>query len=96
MSGWRIVIPCVLTVAAVFGLCWLPERSFEWIDEVLGFELMVRDLLPNVGLFWYLFTEMFAEFETFYVLVLQLFVFIFVAPFTIRLWRHPMLLFWYL
>ena len=96
LSVFRLLVPCTVALGVLAGICWLPERSWAWVDEVWGFELFVRDLKPNLGIFWYLFTEMFAEFETFYLLVLQLFVFLFAAPFTIRLARHPMLLFWVL
>jgi phosphatidylinositol glycan class U len=93
-SVFRILAPAVLATAALVGVCWLSMRSFEFVDEVFGFELLVRDLTPNLGLFWYLFTEMFKEFALFYLCILQYFVFVFAWPLSIRLERHPMVLFW--
>ncbi len=93
-SAFRLVLPALGATVALLGACWLATHSFEFVDEVFGFELFVRDLTPNLGLFWYLFTEMFNEFALFYLCVLQYFVFIFAWPLSIRLERHPMLLFW--
>lgn len=95
-SCFRILAPAALATAALVGVCWLSMRSFEFVDEVFGFELLVRDLTPNLGLFWYLFTEMFKEFALFYLCILQYFVFVFAWPLSIRLERHPMVLFWVL
>jgi GPI-anchor transamidase subunit U len=95
-SALRLVLPAAAASGALFGACWLAMHSFEFVDEVFGFELLVRDLTPNLGLFWYLFTEMFKEFALFYLCVLQFFVFVFAWPLSIRLERHPLLLFWVL
>jgi len=68
------------------------ESSWEFLRSTYGFLLSVSDLAPNVGIFWYFFTEVFDHFRTFFVFVFQIHAFIYVAPMTIRLRRHPLFL----
>ena len=46
--------------------------------------LKVPDLTPNIGLFWYFFTEMFDHFYLFFTYVFQLNPFIYVIPLALR------------
>ena len=68
------------------------ENSWEFLRSTYGFLLTVSDLAPNVGIFWYFFTEVFDHFRTFFVFVFQIHAFIYVAPMTIRLKQHPLFL----
>ena len=45
--------------------------------------LHVSDLTPNVGLFWYLHTEMFARFKNYFVFVFNVHPLIYVVPLTL-------------
>jgi hypothetical protein len=56
------------------------------------FSLLVPDLRPNVGLFWYFFTEMFEHFRPLFVCAFQINCFLYVAPLALRLRKEPMLL----
>lgn len=57
------------------------------------FRLNVRDLKPNIGLFWYFFTEMFEHFRALFVCAFQLNASVlYVVPLSIRLRRDPLLL----
>ena len=47
-------------------------RSFD--------SLRVPELTPNMGLFWYLFLEMFDHFREFFILVFQLNAFFYIIP----------------
>lgn len=47
--------------------------------------LSVPDLTPNMGVFWYFFTEMFEHFRTFFICVFQINAFIYTLPLAIRL-----------
>lgn len=51
---------------------------------VLRRRLKVPDLTPNIGLFWYFFTEMFDHFHTFFTYVFQLNPFVYVVPLCLR------------
>lgn len=68
------------------------ENSWEFIRSTYGFLLTVSDLAPNVGIFWYFFTEVFDHFRTFFVFVFQIHAFIYLPPLTIRLRKHPLFL----
>lgn len=52
--------------------------------------LLLPDLTPNVGLWWYFFIEMFDSFRSFFLCVFQLHLLIYVAPLCIRLKRNPL------
>ena len=46
--------------------------------------LTVPDLTPNVGLFWYFFTEAFEHFRVFFLCVFQINAFLYVLPLSVR------------
>jgi GPI-anchor transamidase subunit U len=52
--------------------------------------LLLPDLTPNVGLWWYFFIEIFDSFRSFFLVVFQLHLLIYVAPLCIRLSRYPL------
>src|SRR5205085_9023586 len=52
--------------------------------------LLLPDLTPNVGFWWYFFIEMFDSFRSFFLCVFQLHLLIYVAPLCIRLHRNPL------
>lgn len=43
------------------------------------------DLTPNVGIFWYFFTEIFQHFELFFRVLFQLHLFVYPLPFALTL-----------
>lgn len=49
----------------------------------------MSDLTPNMGLFWYFFTEMFEHFRIFFLWVFQLNAFFYCIPLTIKLRNSP-------
>lgn len=51
------------------------------------------DLQPNIGVFWYFFTEMFEHFRTLFLYTLQLnATLLYVLPLSVKLHRQPLLL----
>ena len=50
------------------------------------------DMSPNMGLSWYFFIQIFDRFRRYFVALLNLLQFIFVAPLTIRLHNYPIVL----
>ena len=76
----------LITMVCLCGLLWASYATYEswdFIGSVYGFILRAPDLTPNIGLFWYLFEEMFDHFKLFYLRVYQLNVFIYLIPVTI-------------
>ncbi len=82
----------ILTIALLWTSFILMERKGTFLWATYGFILFVPELTPNVGLFWYFFTEMFEHFRVFFVCTFQLNVFVYVIPLAIRLKRDPFLL----
>ncbi|OXB39768.1 phosphatidylinositol glycan, class U [Cryptococcus neoformans] len=62
----------------------------NWIWKSLGTSLEVTNLTPNVGMWWYFFTEMFDHFRTFFLGVFQLHTVIYIAPICIRMVDRPL------
>jgi GPI-anchor transamidase subunit U len=54
-----------------------------FVIDILG-RLTVPDLTPNVGLWWYFFTEMFDHFRSFFLMVFTAIVIIGTIPITIK------------
>lgn len=69
----------------LLGLSYLITNSWEFLRSTYGVHLMLPDLTPNVGLWWYFFTEMFDSFRDFFLCVFQLHLLIYVGPMCIRL-----------
>lgn len=68
-----------LTVAAFIGifstlnyLAFLQMGDWKFLDSTFGFIIHCRDLTPNIGLFWYFFTEMFEHFRQLFLYTFQL------------------------
>ncbi|RMZ82866.1 hypothetical protein DV737_g1890, partial [Chaetothyriales sp. CBS 132003] len=61
-----------------------------FIRSCYGFQLSVPDLTPNIGLWWYFFTEIFDSFREFFIGVFWLHLAGYVGGLTIRLYREPL------
>ena len=83
----------VLFLIMVLGVLCLnlamENMNTRFIECTYMFTLKVPDLVPNLGLFWYFFTEMFDHFRTFFTFVFQINAFIYAIPMTIRLRHDP-------
>lgn len=70
---------------SLIGLSYLITSSFEFLNSTYGVHLLLPDLTPNVGLWWYFFIEMFDSFREFFLCVFQLHLVIYVPGLVIRL-----------
>jgi len=66
--------------------------DWTFLNSTYGFILTVPELTPNMGIFWYFFTEMFDHFRSLFVWTFQLNLVMYVAPLSIKFPRHPLLL----
>lgn len=94
-ARWPAVLKQNLTF--VLGLAWLlilsyflAGQSWEFVPSTYGVQLLVSDLTPNVGLWWYFFIEMFDSFRSFFIGVFWLHLASFVAGLCIRIHRQPL------
>ncbi|KAG1715762.1 hypothetical protein ID866_1386 [Astraeus odoratus] len=55
-----------------------------WIRESLGANIILPDLTPNPGLWWYFFTEMFDHFRPFFLMVFSVHLVIYIMPICIK------------
>lgn len=84
------VILFLIDTIALQGLCYSIAGSWNYLKATYGVLLLVPDLTPNVGLFWYFFIETFDAFRSFFLVVFQLHLAIYVAPMSIKLKNHPL------
>nr|XP_058951570.1 phosphatidylinositol glycan anchor biosynthesis class U protein-like [Pocillopora verrucosa] len=73
----------------LLGMSYQVFKSWDFLLATHGFILQVSDLTPNMGLFWYFFTEMFEHFRIFFLWVFQLNAFFYCIPLTIKLRGNP-------
>uniref|UniRef100_A0A914XA90 Phosphatidylinositol glycan anchor biosynthesis class U protein n=1 Tax=Plectus sambesii TaxID=2011161 RepID=A0A914XA90_9BILA len=87
-----IAVFCSVWAGALYMIVTL-SGSWQFLQSTYLFFVLVPDLTPTVGVFWYFFTEVFDHFRLFFLWVFQLNIFIFVIPLALTLRRSPMMLF---
>ncbi|KAH8249700.1 hypothetical protein KR032_011517 [Drosophila birchii] len=92
----RGLVITLLFIASCVGVAFanfLVLNSWNFLDGTLGFIFYFRDLQPNIGLFWYFFTEMFEHFRTMFLITFQLnATVLYLLPLSIKLRKEPLLL----
>ena len=86
----RHVLAFTLTTALLLGLSFAMTQSWTFLHAVYGTRLLLPDLTPNVGLWWYFFIEMFDSFRSFFLGVFWLHMAAYSPGLTIRLRRQPL------
>ncbi|KAF9518659.1 hypothetical protein BS47DRAFT_1370976 [Hydnum rufescens UP504] len=64
--------------------------GWSWTYKTWGAVILLPDLTPNPGLWWYFFTEMFDDFRPFFLMVFSVHLLIYVAPISIKLRHDPL------
>ncbi|CAD7000642.1 unnamed protein product [Ceratitis capitata] len=78
---------------AITGFNYALINSWSFLDATLGFIFFYRDLQPNIGLFWYFFTEMFEHFRTMFLITFQMnATVLYLVPLSLKLRKEPLLL----
>ncbi|OCK86099.1 PIG-U-domain-containing protein [Lepidopterella palustris CBS 459.81] len=80
----------VIALSALLCLSFLLTGSWEFLAATYGVRLLLPDLTPNVGLWWYFFTEMFDSFREFFLGVFWLHMASYVGGLMFRLRRQPL------
>ena len=88
----------VLKSVVIFGMSllaflWLSFQltgSWEFLESTYGVRLLLPDLTPNIGLWWYFFVEIFDPFRSFYLGVFWLHLASYTFGLTIRLRNRPL------
>jgi len=79
-----------LTLAALLYVSYLICGSWQFLSATYGTYLTLPDLTPNVGLWWYFFTEMFDSFRSFFLGVFWLHTFSYMPGLTVRFRSQPL------
>lgn len=87
--SWLISLASLLLVAYL-----LMGGTLEFMISTFLFVLKVQDLTPNIGMFWYFFTEVFEHFASFFTWVVQINAFIHAIPLSVTLKDSPFFAFY--
>lgn len=79
-----------VALALLLYLSALLTGSWEFLAATYGVRLLLPDLTPNVGLWWYFFIEMFDSFREFFLGVFWLHMASYVGGLSFRLRRQPL------
>ncbi|XP_017152144.1 phosphatidylinositol glycan anchor biosynthesis class U protein [Drosophila miranda] len=93
--GGGVILSVLFAVACLIiaAASYLVMDSWSFLDGTLGFIFYFRDLQPNIGLFWYFFTEMFEHFRTMFLITFQLnATVLYLVPLSLKLRKEPLLL----
>ncbi|XP_037525987.1 phosphatidylinositol glycan anchor biosynthesis class U protein-like [Rhipicephalus sanguineus] len=91
-----VVITFLVTLSGLLYGSYLVTGSWQFLHSTYGCICAVPDLTPNIGVFWYFFTEVFEHFRVFFLWIFQLNTFVYMVPLGIRLRKEPLLLFFLL
>lgn len=88
-----MLITFMSILAVLVAISYYILGSWSFLQSTIGFILVVPDLRPNIGLYWYFFTEMFEHFRWLFIASFQINVsLLYIVPLALRLRREPMLL----
>ncbi|KAL4986082.1 GPI transamidase subunit PIG-U [Aspergillus falconensis] len=81
----------LVSIAGLLGISLLIIGDFSsLISATYGFQLLVPDLTPNIGLWWYFFIEIFDSFRDFFLGVFWLHLTAYAGSLSVRLRRQPL------
>ncbi|KAJ3648327.1 hypothetical protein Zmor_020138 [Zophobas morio] len=82
-----------LTLVALTCFSYVLGSGSAFLKNVYGFILTVPDLQPNIGLFWYFFTEMFDHFRELFICSFQInATVLYLIPLSVKFRNDPFLL----
>lgn len=89
-SMWSSAIISSATLVTLIATSYfLMGNSWTFAKATYLFVLKIQDLTPNIGMFWYFFTEMFEHFLAFFTWIVQINAFIHVVPLSVCLRDNP-------
>jgi len=83
---------CIYAISMSFtSLCsFITTGGWDWVYRTWGTGLLLPDLTPNPGLWWYFFTEMFDHFRPYFLMVFAVHLLIYVVPVCIKFRHDPL------
>jgi phosphatidylinositol glycan class U len=94
-NGVGLAIICLGAFTASIGLLltmsyFVTGTSWEFLSSTYGVQLLLPDLTPNIGLWWYFFIEMFDSFREFFLGVFWLHLAGYVGGLCFRVHKQPL------
>mmetsp|Transcript_59155 Transcript_59155/g.132585 ORF Transcript_59155/g.132585 Transcript_59155/m.132585 type:complete len:475 (-) Transcript_59155:8-1432(-) len=83
--GFAVIFMLMGLLVASF---YLMDSSMEFLDATHVAWLTLQDLTPNVGIFWYVFIEVFDRYRTLFLIVFHCHIFFYPLPLHLRVGRH--------
>jgi phosphatidylinositol glycan class U len=87
-AGYTLVLSAA--IAILFALSYALIGDWTFIPSVYATRLLLPDLTPNVGLWWYFFIEIFDSFRSFFLGVFWLHLASYTPALTLRLRDQPL------
>ncbi|EGW32160.1 uncharacterized protein SPAPADRAFT_61244 [Spathaspora passalidarum NRRL Y-27907] len=84
IEGFAIYFAAVALLIMSSFTC---TSSWNFLDQCYLTNILLKKITPNVGLWWYIFTEMFDFFTPFYLGLFNIYTLVYVIPITIRLFQ---------
>lgn len=82
----NFILVTLSTIGSLIGFSYvLTGNSWKFIDSTYGVIIMFDKIEPNLGLWWYYFTEMFDFFIPFYIAVFNIYYVSLIMPLSLRL-----------
>ncbi|EFA07117.1 phosphatidylinositol glycan anchor biosynthesis class U protein [Tribolium castaneum] len=95
-SKFRAILTPILFIATLAAFITISiglSNGTAFMKNVYGFILTVPDLQPNIGLFWYFFTEMFDHFRDLFISSFQInATVLYLIPLSVKFRKDPFLL----
>lgn len=88
----RLLIIFAISVVLLLGISWKTTNTWRFLLTSVLSRLSYESLKPNIGLYWYLFMEMFDFFRPLFVTFLQLHSFFYPFPLYVRFKHDPFFL----
>lgn len=66
-AAYHATSVAVMITGLLYLSYFITGGSWEFLSSTYGFHLLLPDLTPNVGLWWYFFIEMFDSFRAFFI-----------------------------
>ena len=89
---WHTLRRMVLTAIALLVLSALLSQDGTWrfLGSVYGSRILIDDLAPSSGTVWYFFVQIFAHFRAFFTFVVNVHLWAYVAPVTLKYRAEPL------
>lgn len=83
-DAFKALLTYAVAVCSLLVASFRLTGSWAFLDLCYGSLIRFEKITPNVGLWWYFFTEIFEFFSNFYIGLFNIYTFIFTIPLTIR------------